>query len=99
MVFKAAIELIYKKTVEENTEWLVLSKQGYTYNFNDVTEEGLVYILGDWYQIFIREEDLTYIKIKKNEEELEELKSYYKKLKKSKRVKFNDKLIFYKIDS
>jgi hypothetical protein len=99
MVFKSAIEIIYKKTVEDITEWYVLSKQGYTYNLNDVTEEGLVYILNDWYQIFISDEDLTYIQNKKREEELEEAKLYYNKLKKLKRVKFNDRLTIFKINS
>ena len=99
MVFKAAIELIYKKTVEDTTEWFILSKQGYTYNLNDVTEDGLVYILGEWYQIFISDADLEYIQNKKIEEELEEIKFYYNNLKKSKRVKFNDRLTIFKINS
>ena len=99
MVFKAAIELIYKKTVEDTTEWFILSKQGYTYNLNDVTEDGLVYIIGEWYQIFISDADLEYIQNKKIEEELEEIKFYYNNLKKSKRVKFNDRLTIFKINS
>jgi hypothetical protein len=78
MAYPSAIELIFKRTMEDNTEWFVLSKQGYTYKFDDVTEDGLVYIMDKWHQIFISDLDLEYIQIKKREEELQELKNYYR---------------------
>ena len=83
-----AIQSIYK---EKNT-WILVSKLGYKYLFDDITEDGMVYTTCSnmWFKIFFSTIDLLMIKEYKLRQELDEIEEYYKGLLKSKRVSFND---------
>ena len=88
MVFKECIDIIYKDRINNEDTWIIKSSQDILYLLDDVTEDGEVYILDDWYTIFISEVDLLHIQEYKLKQRLEEMKEYYKYLKKKRRVVF-----------
>lgn len=84
MVFKECIDIIYKDRINNEDTWIIKSSQDILYLLDDVTEDGEVYILDDWYTIFISEADLLHIREYKLKQMLED----YKYLKKKYRVVF-----------
>jgi hypothetical protein len=89
MSFKECIDIIYKDKFRNEDTWVIKSKQNNLYYIDDVTEDGEVYILDDWYTIFISEIDLLHIQKYKLIQRIEELKQYCKYLKKNCHVVFD----------
>ena len=60
---------------KEKNSYYVHTLEGYKYNTDDVTDDGLVYTNNGWIQVFKSESDLSIIKNFRNYEEIYELKN------------------------